>query len=260
MANDHCDAYNPRLLKSTPASNPNPLAIFCQITGSRIANHEKYFGLLEESQHALLLDNAYIMFRLSNNIKKKFFIVGRKIQRCSYSSLLSIDEEIREANERCKDTVIVKEAGSRGWGVYAEREFSKGEIVLESQALNTSSIQDTHTIQTDWGTHVFMDLPARFANHMCASPNLGLRPNEKGAYAFIALESIKTNDELVWDYETTEYQFSFECSCGAPNCRGHLKGFRFHGDEVLKSIGKEFVAPYLLSSAEKVKPDQEDAA
>jgi hypothetical protein len=89
---------------------------------------------------------------------------------------------------------------------------------------------------------------------------LGLRPNEHGAYDFVALKPIRANDEIVWDYESTEYEFGFECSCGAPNCRGDLKGFRHHGDAVLGSYGKEYVAPYLFSGPPKEATKSDVAA
>lgn len=156
--------------------------------------------------------------------------------------------------------MVVKSAGGRGWGVYAERDFALGEVVMQARALETSSVQTTHTIQADWESHVHMDLPARFSNHMCDIPNLGLRPNEHGAYDFVALKPIRANDEIVWDYESTEYEFGFECSCRAPNCRGDLKGFRHHGDAVLGSYGKEYVAPYLFSGPPKEATKSDVAA
>lgn len=194
-----------------------------------------------------------MMFRLglSHTSRKTQTIISRRW----LSSGISIQEEIRDANESFKDRIVVKDAGERGWGVYADRDYAVGEVVVQARGLETSNLQTTHTIQSGWESHVFMDLPARFINHRCESPNLGIKPNKCGAYDFIALKSIEAEEEMVWDYESTEYEFGFDCSCGAPKCRGHLKGFRHHGDAVIESFGEEFVAPYLLSPKDQKSKD-----
>jgi uncharacterized protein len=92
-----------------------------------------------------------------------------------------------------------------------------------------------------------MDLPAILVNHSCEA-NVGIRTNNVGAYDFIALRDVKKGEEVLWDYETSEYNLygQFLCSCGVSNCRGILKGFHSHGHTVIQLYGKEYIAPYLL--------------
>jgi hypothetical protein len=108
-----------------------------------------------------------------------------------------------------------------------------------------------------------MDLPARFVNHSCGAANVGIRPGQPGgeqqpatttttaaaipSYDFYALRDIRVDEELLWDYECSEYEISgFECHCGSPDCRGELRGFKVHGREVIRAYGERYVAPYLL--------------
>ena len=121
---------------------------------------------------------------------------------------------------------------------------------MTSQPIERYQVSSTHTIQISWRTHVKMDLPARFVNHTCDHANVGITPNQKGAYDFYALRLVNSGDEILWDYETSEYEIStpFVCSCGSPECRKTLRGFRAHGKIVEKSYGKQWIAPYLYTS------------
>lgn len=155
--------------------------------------------------------------------------------------------EIQQANARKDRKVEIRETDGRGWGIFALNAFLKGDVVIAARAMGESSFQGTHTIQTDWKRHVYMDLPATMLNHVCSRANVGVRPNEMGAYDFVAMRDIEKDEEVVMDYESTEYEIeSFTCMCGAPKCRGVLQGFNVHGKEVLKAYGEENVAPYLL--------------
>lgn len=156
-------------------------------------------------------------------------------------------DPIEEANIRYADQVVIREASAdKGWGVFALKPFEANELVIRGTALSTSSLQDKFSVQVNWNQHALMDLPARFINHICFEANLGVRSNKVGAYDFYALRRIDEDEELLWDYETTEYEIhGFACRCGTKSCRQSLKGFRFHGDEILDVYGDNFVAPYL---------------
>ena len=118
---------------------------------------------------------------------------------------------------------------------------------MSAKALQALPQANSHTIQTDWNQHVLMSLPALLLNHVCNRANLVARQNDQGAYDFYAHRPIGAHDELTFDYETTEYelQTGFECQCGDEQCRGHLKGFRHHGSDVVRAFGPEHIAPYL---------------
>jgi hypothetical protein len=159
---------------------------------------------------------------------------------------------IEKANARyCERVGIQMTTDQRGWGLCALTTFQKGDFVMRGTAIDQSAVQTKHSVQSDWDSHVEMDLPARFINHICNDANVGVKPNEVGAYDFYALREIAKDEELLWDYEATEYQIEeFSCSCGSSTCRGELKGFKVHGQQLIEAYGKDFIAPYLLRSKE----------
>ena len=78
-----------------------------------------------------------------------------------------------------------------------------------------------------WGTvGEGVDEPGRVVDH-CCEPNVALRPNEHGAYDFVTLRPVDVDEELYFDYESTEAKivtFS-ECRCGAASRRGRVVGY-----------------------------------
>ena len=68
---------------------------------------------------------------------------------------------------------------------------------------------------------------ARFINHSCG-PNCHLVPTNVAGnmrVAVVALRDIKPGEFLCYDYQfDTKHGDKFVCRCGAPNCRGTMKG------------------------------------
>ena len=61
--------------------------------------------------------------------------------------------------------------------------------------------------------------------------NHGCRPNvriDTERRAMVALAEIAPGDELVFDYNSTEWDMAepFACRCGAPGCYGVVRGYR----------------------------------
>ena len=170
------------------------------------------------------------------------------ISRWQSTTALSIEEEIEHANKKQDKVEIHRTKDNRGWGVFANKDFEVGDLVISVSALKVSSEQGSHTIQTGWNAHVYMDLPARFLNHVCGKATVRIRPNKASVYDFVAIAPIEKGSEVVWDYECSEYELdNFECACGLPTCRGQLRGFRYHRKLVVQSYGKDCIAPYLFS-------------
>ena len=175
--------------------------------------------------------------------------IRRHWQSTTTSNSISVKQEIEQANQRQDKVVIQRTPDDRGWGVFANQDFGIGDLVISATALQVSAKQGSHTIQTGWQSHVYMDLPARFLNHVCGPATVGIRPNDKAVYDFVAIAHIHKGREVVWDYECTEYELgNFECSCGLATCRGQLRGFRYHGPLVLQAYGKDCIAPYLFTT------------
>lgn len=165
------------------------------------------------------------------------------------------DVDIDVVNERCSGKLQIKKVNPDQWGVFAQRPYTKGSIVISSNLAtdieqpNPKATSCSHAIQIGWNEHILMDLPAQFLNHSC-DPNIGvaIKLNEGQSYDFIALRDIEEGEEVRFDYETTEYQVgAFEdCMCGADICRGTVKGFKHNKDVILAKYGGKNIAGYLM--------------
>jgi hypothetical protein len=159
-----------------------------------------------------------------------------------------IKQEVEFANKKYAGTLEIRCDDERnGYGLFATRYINSGEFVMTSKAISTSALRDSHSVQTGWNCHVQMDLPARFINH-CCDANVGIKDNENGAFDFYAIKDVEDQSEIVWDYETSEYEivaFDGTCLCGSPKCRGKLKGFKENGDKVKQLYTLDFCASYL---------------
>jgi hypothetical protein len=164
---------------------------------------------------------------------------------------LHVPKEVTDANVRCQGSLEIRKENDQ-WGVYAIRAFEKGEVVISSD-LKDDNTKPTdkpcaHSIQIGWNKHILMNLPARYLNHSC-DPNIAVVGlNEKGSYDFEALSDIGSDEELTFDYETTEYEIGAfsKCCCGSPNCRGHIRGYKHTGNEIREKYNEENISSYLL--------------
>lgn len=134
---------------------------------------------------------------------------------------------------------------NKGFGVFASRNFSKGEVVVYGKMVEILPERTIHSFQIDDKTHIQLDKISRTINHSC-EPNTGIRNNIFQAYDFIALRNIKKGEEITWDYETTEYISIAvkNCLCGSRNCRRVLRGFKYRVKELLEKYGI-YIADYL---------------
>ena len=123
----------------------------------------------------------------------------------------------------------IKDAGTKGKGAYATDKIFKGQIIVEFTGEKFSKAEINHLIaegkenlddplQID--DDVFLDLnnSAYYFNHSC-EPNSAI----KGENELIAMEDIKKDEEITYDYSATVganiTDWTMECKCGSPNCR-----------------------------------------
>jgi uncharacterized protein len=123
--------------------------------------------------------------------------------------------------------VIVKKSKIEGKGVFANRDFKKGEVVMkwdtsiiltkkevsnlpESEKRYVNSSQDKYFLQQS---------PVRFVNHSCD-------PNTKvvdGSFD-IAIKEIKKGDEITSNYPSLLASNGVtKCNCGSNNCKKIIK-------------------------------------
>ncbi len=139
--------------------------------------------------------------------------------------------------------MVVKRSGVHGKGVYALRDFKRGETIIEykgeiitwDEALrrhphDPSDPNHTFYFHIDDG-HVidgkFKGNAAKWINHAC-DPNC--KADQDGQRVFIkARRAIKAGSELFYDYGlvideplTKKLKNEYRCLCGSPKCRGTL--------------------------------------
>jgi len=127
-----------------------------------------------------------------------------------------------------------------GRGVFATRPIRKGARIIEytGRRVLWSSIPDD---QDETETYYFgLDNDkevidpsvggneARWINHSC-DPNCETIEDHRGRVFIKAIRSIRTGEELVYDYRmevdvprTKEIEDEAPCDCGSPKCRGTL--------------------------------------
>lgn len=144
------------------------------------------------------------------------------------------------------DGVEIKKAGIKGKGVFAGREFKKGELVVCGKPVKEELFRTDYSFQVDINKHVDLDEPARLINHSC-DPNLGLSNNIFGGYDFIAMRDIQVNEEITWDYCMSEYEsiaIKDICLCGSRICRGKINGYQALPKKIRKKYNN-FIADYI---------------
>ncbi|MFL5801660.1 MAG: SET domain-containing protein-lysine N-methyltransferase [Roseiflexaceae bacterium] len=120
--------------------------------------------------------------------------------------------------------IIVKDAGRKGRGVFALRDFTRGQFifrrrhgqVVRNQDIALLSEEDRrHLCELDWDTSAVLLAPGCYLNHSC-DPNA----MRKGTYVY-AWENIQQGDELTIDYRLNAFTNErCVCLCGSPNCQG----------------------------------------
>ena len=137
----------------------------------------------------------------------------------------------------------------KGLALFARKQFKKGDKImyLKGTPVNATdstaeAVQITSTKFIDTKYLVFED----FINHSC-SPNAKLDIDKRW---FIAIKDISKNEEMTFNYLTTEWDMKkwgtdFKCICGSKNCFGHIKGFKYL-TRVQKLTLKPLASPLLL--------------
>lgn len=139
----------------------------------------------------------------------------------------------------------------KGLGIFANRNFKRGEAVISfaNTLVNKSKasfeavqVTDKKYLDTKWL------VPEAFVNHSC-NPNtrLDFQPNKK-ASCYRAIKSIAKNEEITFNYNTTDWDSkkeAFECSCGSKKCYGIVRGLKYL-DQKERNKLKPLILPYLL--------------
>lgn len=122
--------------------------------------------------------------------------------------------------------VVVKDAGSKGKGVFALRCFEEGEFIFRRRYGNTVRNEDIsllsnedqiHLCELDWETSAVLLAPGCYLNHSC-DPNA----MRKGVNVY-AWREILPGDEITIDYGLNAFTGErWTCDCGSTNCQGYV--------------------------------------
>ena len=128
-----------------------------------------------------------------------------------------------------KHDFIIKKT-SKGVGVYANRDYKKGEKIwiFGGKKFTPDNITGLMAdfrngiidpLQINTSLYLELDIPSIYFNHSC-DPNAGFKKH----LTLYAIKDIKKNKEIAYDYSTTIDE-SFVCNCGSKKCRGAISDF-----------------------------------
>lgn len=137
--------------------------------------------------------------------------------------------------EHAPSTWEVRRSTVEGFGVFATRSLSAGDVVLEiddSRVVDASHPLDPtddprHCDYLAQGKVVLMRYPERHINHSC-DPNVYVRTVD-GRRLVIAVRDIPAGEEIAYDYCINgSGDTVWTCCCGAARCRRTIHSDFFH--------------------------------
>lgn len=112
--------------------------------------------------------------------------------------------------------VVIKKSNIHGNGVFANKGFKKGEIIIQwslSHILTPEQVDKLpkselkYVSPFDKNKFILHAIPERFINHSC-NPNTIPKNN-----ADVAVRPIKKGEEITTDYTKENVKISFACNC-----------------------------------------------
>ena len=121
--------------------------------------------------------------------------------------------------------VLVKKSGIEGKGVFAGRNFKKGEIVLKwdvSHELTPKQFKELPQGKKKYvtclkGRYILMQPPEKYVNHSCEANT------SASNFCDIARRAIKKGEEITANYSETGALEPMKCNCGSIRCKGIIK-------------------------------------
>ena len=121
--------------------------------------------------------------------------------------------------------ILIKDSRIHGKGVFANRDFKKGEIVLKynlkpltKEEFDNLSEKEKHYTSKENEKYFLFPSPERFVNHSCEA---NTNPKNK---CDVAIRDIKKGEEITTDYTKDNVPgLNMKCNCGSKNCKGLIK-------------------------------------
>jgi len=132
-----------------------------------------------------------------------------------------------------------------------------GSIVTPRQIAALGPSAGRYALQVDEDLYLLSihDGPGDWINHSC-EPNAGFR----GQVSLVAMRPIAAGEQICFDYAMADgspYD-EFDCQCGAPRCRGRVRGSDWELPELWARYGSHF-STYLsarIASVRSAKPSR----
>jgi SET domain-containing protein len=117
--------------------------------------------------------------------------------------------------------ILISDSKINGKGVFANRDFKKGEIILKWKPTKLkkseiSKFDKRYILIDDKGQYYLMNPPERYINHSC-SPNCYTEVDNQRD---ITLRNIKKGEEITTTYSKDPFNEKMKCNCGSENCKG----------------------------------------
>lgn len=116
--------------------------------------------------------------------------------------------------------IIVKKSKISGKGIFTNRDFKKGEVVLKwnPKTIKKSDIKKLSKKERGYVAEIdnkyyLMQEPERYVNHSCEL-NTEAKNN-----CDVAIRDIKKGEEITTDYGNIGNLDNFRCRCGSKSCR-----------------------------------------
>lgn len=176
----------------------------------------------------------------------------------SFPTLAETSDEkspLFSGDEASGDDLVVRES-SNGQGVFAARNFRKGETVIQfygecltrEELLSSMKEGDSHYMQI--GKDLYLGASGGiddFFNHSC-EPNAGV-VIEKERALLVAIKPIPRRTEVTFDYSTTmdDDWERMTCRCNSVRCRKYVRDFKYLPDNVQKRYLRMGIVPEYIS-------------
>ena len=126
--------------------------------------------------------------------------------------------------------VVVRKSRIQGKGLFAARDFKKGEIVLRWNVAHILTVAEVATLPLseqkyvsvfENGKFILFQPPERYVNHSC-EPNTIVKERYD-----IALRDIRSGEEITTDYtESAVLPSPMRCRCGSKKCKKLISGIK----------------------------------
>ncbi len=125
--------------------------------------------------------------------------------------------------------ITIKKSKIHGKGVFANRDFKKGEDVIDysacsekltkEQVKKLSENKKKYVADLGDGKYILFKSPAKYVNHSCdANTNSDGRGD-------VAIRNIKKGEEIAGDYSRENVpDMKMRCRCGSKNCKRVITG------------------------------------